>query len=579
MLASEGLARRDDGEGTGTMRAEGPRAIDRVRAAVVPVTDRRKRVYVGIFLALLAVLLGYQMTPDGLVIAGDSVTYIGVTNNIVDGKGITSPFVNEWDELPPSRAADVVGHSPSVLWPPGYPVAVAAVTRLGLSVADAARWLSILAFAVVVVATGWLAARLAHGSAAAMAIAGLIAVCSHSLHQMTLLLYSDLLAAALSTLAVIALILALGPAGAAAERAARRPAWLAAFWVLAAATSLTRVAGAAVIVVGVVLVAWRYPAGLRRRLVLAGAVATAVGPLLLWRRHVAAELGATPASFSYHARWDAVTDTPRLLWEYLVAPELSGIWRVVAIAGLVALGLLVAVRLAARWWGRERREPLVEPRARLVVVATLVAYVVATLFAAYWFGALLTVDHRTYLSGLPLVVSLAVGLAAGLFSRPAAATRPRSTGIVPLVAIALVAVAVVVGGWDNLITTPVHASAHVMGTPDDQPLGQILPRYDLIVSDSPSLLYTMTGRSSVPPPVLVRPSTLERNPDHDAQLDAMGRLLRERNGVYVSYASTQFFGGDTFLPADQIVRRLDLVEVGRSATQGGVVWAPRRTGP
>jgi hypothetical protein len=574
MLASEG-ARLDD-DGSVAPSPTGPtRATDHLRALCKhftgPLSRERKRVYVGIVLALISLAIGWHISPLGLGVAGDSVTYLGVSNNIVDGKGITSPFVNEWDELPPERALAVAGHSPSVLWPPGYPVAIAAGAHLDLTTQESARWLAVLSFMIVVVATGWLAARLAHGSPGAMLAAGLFIAFSPRVHQLVVLVYSDLFAAALSTLAVIALVRAMEG----------RPAWLAGFWMLAAMTSLTRIAGGALIVVAVVLVALWYPADLRRRAIAALAIATSLVPLLAWRLHVASVLGGTPSNFSYHPRWDTVHDTPGLLMEYLAPSQLEDTPRSIAIIAMVVLVVIVVLRVGLRRLDRHPRLPIVDVMAMRVIVAVAAGYIAATIFAAFFFGALLSVDVRTYLSVAPLVVALAVGLVTGLVARPGpsrepvADPRPRFAGAIPVLALGIVVIAQVVTGWNFLVTHPFQPSTHVLGTPDDAALGQILPRYDLLFSNSPSRLYTETGLTSITPPTLIRPSTLESNPDHDHQLEDMGTMLREHHGAFVYYLTQEYFGDDTFLSGSDIAQRLDLEEVGESATRDSIVYAPR----
>jgi hypothetical protein len=197
-------------------------------------------------------------------------------------------------------------------------------------------------------------------------------------------------------------------------------------------------------------------------------------------------------------------------------------------------------------------------------------------------------------------MALMVGLAAGLIRRPdtthstqstAGATdrsedsgsgaRRRTAGPGPVLsglavmAALLVMTAQVVTGWGFRIVHPVAASTHVLGAPDDLILGRILSRYDLVISNSPSRLYSSTGRSSITPPTRIRPSTLEPNPLHDAQLIDMGNIMRRYNSAFVYYAAEEYYGS-TFLDGPSVAARLDLERVGMSKTKDAVVYAPRK---
>lgn len=537
-------------------------------------TPRTKRALVYLTLAAVAIGVGMRLTPNGLVVGGDSTTYLAVTKNIVAGKGITSPFVNEWDELPPARSVEVLGRSPSPLWPPGYPVAMASVAqRFDISVEQSARVVSILSLLAVMLAAGWLASRLANGSNGAMLATGLILGFSPSMQTMVSAAYSDLFAAALSTVAIVGLALALE------GRKWFWPAALGAFWLFAAATALTRVAGAGMIVAAAVLILWRLPRSRFVRLAAAGLAMSSTVPLYLWRSYVAQTLGGTATNIVWHPRWDAVRETPNTFYHYFIPQSIEGLWPKIISGALLLLSLLIVIRAVLRRFRSHQHDRLVAPMPRRAMIAAIIGYVVATLVAAFYLGALLSVDARTYLSVLPLLVALVVGSAAALFSRPEVRDRrsPREqvrfAGAIPAVLVSMIVLGELVAGWNWLLKEPLVASPHVLGTPDDTKLGDAAGRYPLLFSNSPSNLYVLTGLSSAPPPVLVSPSSGQTNPDHDRQLEEMGRLMRERNGAFVYFFSADSFGTNVALGGFEIIKRLDLVPVGDSPN--GYVFAPR----
>lgn len=110
---------------------------------------RRSRVVLTA-LAITAGGLAAMATREGVGLSNDSFVYLSVARHLVEGKGLlVSPCVSY-------EAGTSPGENPATLthFPPLYPMAVAALGRLGLDLRESARWLNITLFAVNVAIFG-----------------------------------------------------------------------------------------------------------------------------------------------------------------------------------------------------------------------------------------------------------------------------------------------------------------------------------------------------------------------------------------------------------------------------------------
>ncbi len=95
-------------------------------------------------LCLGATALGLLMWWTGSGLSPDSVTYLDVAENLLAGRGLVHRWAY-WDpvyqtcELPTA----------STMWPPGYSLAIAAVSSFGVTTYSAARIISLLSFALL----------------------------------------------------------------------------------------------------------------------------------------------------------------------------------------------------------------------------------------------------------------------------------------------------------------------------------------------------------------------------------------------------------------------------------------------
>ena len=102
--------------------------------------------------ALAGMLCLAHATRHGIGIAPDSVSYIEAARNLGAGHGIST------------LADEGAGYLPMTRFPPLYPVAIAAISRLGVDPVDAARALALALFGANIVLASALVARSAPGA-------------------------------------------------------------------------------------------------------------------------------------------------------------------------------------------------------------------------------------------------------------------------------------------------------------------------------------------------------------------------------------------------------------------------------
>ena len=422
-------------------------------------------------LALLAALAALaaahslvRTSPYGAVPGSDSVHYLSAAANLLGGEGLTT-----------YRGDDFL------LWPPGFPLLLAALGLTGIELPEAARLANAAALGLTVLAAGlWLRRRL-RSRALALAAAAALAV---SLPLQTAA--AHLLTEALFSLLVLLALLRLE---ACLRRREDRGALLAAA-ACAGLAALTRWLGAAAIAAGVLLLLTRGGAPPRARLGRAAVFGAAASlPLAAALARNLAAGGAPAGQRGGEATWGAFADTlgqiARGFGEWALPPEAPGGADPFLRAAIVlavpagAAGLALLARAA-----RDRRGAplLADAGAVLPFAAFAAAYLALLVAAGPWnFNAALPGRFLAPLYA-PLLLAAAWALdrllaAADGRGRTAAAARP--------LALALLAAALLhaaVSAWANLDRTrEVRASGW--------------PRYELHarLRDSPTIGFAQAG--------------------------------------------------------------------------------------
>jgi hypothetical protein len=112
------------------------------RSLVVPSLDRKALIALcGV--PLLGAALCVVATRYGVAVLQDSAAYFGSAENLIHGRGLTTPFDVSESTLSPQQVYSVYGAVPLVHWPPVYSVVLAFFSLIGISIKTAARWLDV----------------------------------------------------------------------------------------------------------------------------------------------------------------------------------------------------------------------------------------------------------------------------------------------------------------------------------------------------------------------------------------------------------------------------------------------------
>ena len=88
-------------------------------------------------------------TRHGDSIGQDSAAYLAAARNLLDGRGITTPFDLSGSTLSPDRAYAFHGAVPLVHFPPAYPAVLALVSWSGASLESGARVLGAVVLGLI----------------------------------------------------------------------------------------------------------------------------------------------------------------------------------------------------------------------------------------------------------------------------------------------------------------------------------------------------------------------------------------------------------------------------------------------
>jgi hypothetical protein len=506
--------------------------------------------------AVFAVVLALAVTSDSPGFFPDSSVYLGTARNLLDGRGLTTPFNLQFNPYPPAQAVGFHGEFPLTVYPPLYPVLLAVLGWLGAGLVDGARLLNAVLFGVNVTLAGLLVWRITRSTVVAIVGALGLAVTVNVVVNHALVMSEPLM---------IAIVLGgtlLMP------RLLRRPTAgvVVAVGACAAAAALARMAGIAftgTVVVAVLLWLER-PVRYRVR-VAAVLAALGLSPLVLWilvTRFTSDAVAVRPLRVHFPAGdvYDTFVDT--------AAGWLAGaggertvyvVLLVVLVALLAALGWFVATERLPRGASDVVRDERAESNRLLGVLALfVVAYVVVLYLTATLFDAGISVEGRLL---VPIQVAGAV-LVVGLVYR--AATRAGGTAIA--VGAAIVVVVLCAWPWRQIAqgfgtTSTVDLVDRGFQPPGRSALGDAvaaLPADALVASTFPPTLYSASRHDVVFVPPRWDRMSGERNDEFRAQLVELGRILADRHGYLALYPDPP----KEFATEAELRRVVQLQEVG-----------------
>jgi hypothetical protein len=477
----------------------------------------------------------------------DAAVYLSAARNVLDGRGVTTPFVVPVGGVGPRAAAEYGNSIPLTHFPPLFPLVVAAIARLGVGVETAVRWLNATLFGINLFLVGVLAVRVVRSRVIAGAVMILMIVGSvlrislsdRGLHNTWLLLHSAVMTEPLFLMFTLLTLLILVPSSGAYTSS--RAATIAA--VFSGLALLTRYAAVATIITIVIVVVVSGAGTLRVRRRDTGIVlAIALLPTLLWTMYNALiRDGRSPRPFRLHPR--SISDLFDATSGWFVPPTWPGLVRHAVLFVAVGLVLYVLTRL--------RTDPAGWPRdaVRLFHLLTIfvVVYVAVIVATRIFLDVSAPIDAR-YLAPLqPVMYILVLGAVRYLYD-----TRPiPQPGLAKLMCVALCLPIVGSGIRATLdtvrdgpvqLTLPAPTLFAVSAIPEDT----------FIASNSPSHLYATARKNSILVPFHTDALTGARNDNFDAELRELVDVVTERHGVVVIVGgdSVGLFGGDLALPAD-----------------------------
>jgi Dolichyl-phosphate-mannose-protein mannosyltransferase len=449
--------------------------------------------------ALAGMLALAHATQHGIGVAPDSVSYLEAARNLAAGRGVTTTEEDGAELRPLTR------------FPPLYPAALAAITRLGPDALDAARWLNLVLFGANVVLASLLVARCAPGARWLPVVAAVLMASSPEIAMLHGMALSEPLFLLLAFAGLLFLSHYL-------ETPKGRT--LLAASLLIALAFLTRYMGAALVATGILAILLAPKASLHRRVKDAAAFAAiATLPIALWT--LRNRLGGAPATgrrFAFHPiDADAIAVAIGTVGEWLLARHIGA-----ALAWLFAAGLLLCT---LHWLasGAARAAGAALPRTLALFV---LAYLFLLLASICFFDAATPLNGRILSPVLVAILVLALG---GVRAR----VRAGKSSIPVILATSLALIFSF--GYARETTQWARERAAVGGTGfaslawrRSETVRRVaeLPASSRIYSNARDAILLLTGRPTRWLPAPVDAETRQPRPNYAAELEAIRTDLR-----------------------------------------------------
>ena len=475
----------------------------------------------------VALLVWWIATPRGLGISPDSTQYLSAAHNLASGRGLV---VHWW-------ARGVV---PLTHFPPLFPVAMAALTRLGLPVAHGAAVINACSFVVCVVLTFVLARRSGLSDFVALCTSLAVAL-ARDVQEVHAMVWSEPLYMALTMGALYLTVIAL-----------RDDRWSSLFLVAvcAALSVLTRYAGLALVgSSGLCLLLFAqgsWQRRLQRAAAFGGIAMLPVG--LAFLRNLAQAESLANREIAFHplslARLRPAASTvyhwltPRTL-DFVELPVL------LAVGGGILLYALVWVRAA-------RAKPVTFTTSALDVLPVLVAYGVC--YVAFLALSISIADAQTPLNPrllAPLIPPFAVVAANVLAASARNVVLRRATAV--LLVVVGVGLLTALVDWARPARREGlgYNSARWNRSELAKAVG-MLPRNVDVYSNYPDALLYLTGREAIGLPRIFSPTSLKPNRQYEREFRS---ICADAGNRRVAIAYFLKVPPEKFIPSIAQIRR------------------------
>ena len=486
--------------------------------------------------ALLGATILAISTRWGIGLTPDSVVYVGAARNLASGQGLT------------------LSYHPGVLtpmthYPPLFPTLLAGWGLLQMDPQVGARWLNDLLFAGNIAVIG-LIVYIRTQSLWVSAFGSLFTMASFPIVQIHSMAWSEPLFIFFELLAISFLAIYMEKQG---------HIFLVASSVTAALGCLTRYAGIALIMTGVIALLFLNNVKWTKKLLETG-LYFAIGsiPILLWTlRNFLFAGSATDRKFVFHRltadHLESALDT---ISTWLLPPSVASATRITSMLAAVALMmvafLMIRMGETKDQWRPTRNVPMLLPPLFVFVLSYVILLVVTILF----YDAYTPLDNRilspAYVAGLIVLICLFSDLLKSLRQLQAAQ-----------IAVMLLFLALFVSHGlpsnDWLRHSYLHGFGYASRVWRESNIVRLLADLDddrPIFTNGADALYILTGRSSYTFPSKVDPSTHQININYLYELSSMAKQLRQERGILVYFNSV---GWRWYIPSeDELKERLAL---------------------
>ena len=509
---------------------------------------------------LLGALLAMVATRHGPVIGQDSAAYIGAAQNLLHGRGLTTPFDLSGSTLSPAQVYAFHGAVPLVHFPPLYPLILAAIGAIGPAVANGARWLNVVLIAVNLLLFELLVRRRSRSAYLVPVAAGFLLLAGPTvfLHQDLLEIHtgvlSDPLFLSVFLLGVFLTDLFLDHPS--------RGLYLGIVACVTLAPLIRYVGFSMVAAAAIVILVWT---PLTRSLRLgAAAIVVVVGllPSAVWSLVTTQVMHGEPVrTFAWHAPNKPVPGLLNIASGWLLPASLAEHVRwllFVLVLALVGASLVVLRR-------RRTAEASAELGHIMAIVVFSVIYLLGVLFTRAFLDATTPLDNRILLPLIPLLYLLVI---ASLTS----VTRHARVGMAAIGGLCLLAAIPNVAPALSLANSAPSDADSALARSATMEAIRRLPPDTVIASGVADLVYLDAGRASIRVPVRVDGDTDRPNRSFTSQLRELAAILAAHHGVLVDIpaAGSDFVtGGATASDLAALAR----VQVLRRFPDGGTFYA------
>lgn len=465
-------------------------------------------------LAILGCIILLLSTGQGIGLSPDSVVYIDASRGLLNGHGFRVPSdTGEW--------------TPVVYYPPLFSTLLAGIGLLGTDPVQGARWLNAALFGSNIL-LGGLFFHAAGRSFLISLSASLVMLISFPVVFIHSMAWSEPLFIFLGMLSIFLLALSVEKAGGPVLMMASASAGLA---------FLTRYAGLAFVVTGMLAIALFASQPWRKRLLHAGAFGLAgCAPVFLWiTGNVWLTGEAAGRKIAFHplgiGHWESFMDT---VAAWLLPAGNLPLARGLSLLVTAILGLIYRL-------GSMGRVPASAERLqRLPQLLGLfsVTYGALLVLSISFLDVQTPLDNRILSPLYVAAVLFILCLAQRLLCAPKWKARRLSALFVGLVLVFLCGSQLMqTASWLQ------YSSSHGVGYASSEwrhspvikyleGLGPEVP----VFTNGPDIIRLLTGRSAAMIPRKIDPDTAAPNSRYNDQLAAMGRLIREKQGVVVYFS-------------------------------------------